>query len=51
MRSRIADHGTPVNMASNRLQRVTQWMSSVTVSLGSSFSSVQVRVSGWSTSP
>ena len=33
-RSRIAAHGTPVKFASNRLQRVTQWMSCVTVVCG-----------------
>ncbi len=50
-RSLIADHGTPVSSASKRLQRVTQWMSWITVTVGSSASSSHVSVTGVSTSP
>ena len=41
----------PAKVASNRLQRVTQWMSCVTSTRGSSFSCCQVSVTGVSTSP
>ena len=41
----------PANVVSNRLQRVTQWMSCVTSTRGSSFSSCHVSVTGVSTSP
>ena len=46
-----AAQGIPVNAVSNRLQRVTQWMSCVTSTVGSSFSSCHVNVTGVSTSP
>ncbi len=41
----------PAKDASNRLHRVTQWMSCVTSTRGSSLSCSQVSVSGVSTSP
>ena len=44
--SRSADQGMPVNVVSNRLQRVTQWMSWVTSTRGSSFSSRHVERHG-----
>src|SRR5262249_16729095 len=42
---------TPLKVVSNRLQRVTQWMSTVTSRLGSSSNCSHVSVSGFSTSP
>src|SRR5580765_6025345 len=42
---------TPLKAVSKRLQRVTQWMSTVTSRLGSSRSCSHVRVRGCSTSP
>ncbi len=46
-----AVHGTPPKVVSNRLHRVTQWMSCVTSTFGSLFSSAHVRVRSESTWP
>ena len=44
--ARRPTRGSREKVASNRLQRVTQWMSCVTSTRGSSFSCSQVSVSG-----
>ena len=49
--SRIAWIGTPSQVVSSFVQRVTQWMSVLTLLRGSALNSSQVSVNGRSTSP